>query len=841
MAIYRATNSETGLNIAQFRNDMDSVGPNISTLYSKLARLLVIALFFFAAGSAAAQNDPFGLTDRIYVDSVAAGPGDKVLVKFSLDNDESISSLSLPIIYDRSLLTLTGLSFDDARTKYFTNKSVTPPVGSDTDGHFWVSLVAPFNLPLSSGDGTIFTAEFLISKSAPIGAELAIDSLFYPPGGELIMTEASAGAFIFPLFEKGEVSVILVPNNPPTISSTPDQYVFEGEQLAFDVQFNDPDNDLLDLVCTDKPQGATFVDNGNGSGTINWQPDYIGPNSADGSPFRVGFWVSDGKASTEQEVTIHVVNSNRKPSLSVTSFAEFDAGSTLNLDLSADDPDFDQVVLSVIDLPAGASFDYANPGHLTWTADVTDSGMFDITFVATDTYGAADSADLQVHINPLALWTIYADSTAGDPGETVPFAINLNNLQPVASFNILMHYDPTIITPNTLTNAGTRSESFEYFTYNYDDLSQPGNIRIIGIADQAGDPVTAPMAAGDGAVATMNMRISGNLAYSGYTTRTTYIFNDTEDNTMTDGSGQLVRAEDIEFVGGAITVNSIGTVKVGDINLNGVAFEISDATYFSNYLMRPFEVPMSPLQYANSDINHDNVAATLADLIALINVIVEGGNQAPKLNPDANAECSYSYVFDDDRITFSYNSDFELGGALLEFTGPVDINTAKLELPDEMIVVAATTEGVSRVLIYSLEGNRLPAGRNDFLTIEGMNEIDDVELSMATGEGQLVDVRYAKGSALPTTVVLRQNYPNPFNPETRIDFTLASATHVRLSVYNVLGREVNILLNDDLPAGTHSAMWNGTNGTGQSVASGIYYYRLETNDGIATRKMILLK
>jgi hypothetical protein len=81
-----------------------------------------------------------------------------------------------------------------------------------------------------------------------------------------------------------------------------------------------------------------------------------------------------------------------------------------------------------------------------------------------------------------------------------------------------------------------------------------------------------------------------------------------------------------------------------------------------------------------------------------------------------------------------------------------------------------------------------------------------------------------------------QNYPNPFNPVTNISFTLSKETFTTLKIYNILGREVETILNEKLEAGEHHIKWNAIN-----YSSGLYYYRLISGDFIETKKMILLK
>ena len=81
-----------------------------------------------------------------------------------------------------------------------------------------------------------------------------------------------------------------------------------------------------------------------------------------------------------------------------------------------------------------------------------------------------------------------------------------------------------------------------------------------------------------------------------------------------------------------------------------------------------------------------------------------------------------------------------------------------------------------------------------------------------------------------------QNYPNPFNPSTNIKFELPKTGNVKLVIYDVLGREVETLLNEKLNAGSYEAVWNA-----DKYSSGVYFYKLETGDFTQTKKMILMK
>lgn len=95
--------------------------------------------------------------------------------------------------------------------------------------------------------------------------------------------------------------------------------------------------------------------------------------------------------------------------------------------------------------------------------------------------------------------------------------------------------------------------------------------------------------------------------------------------------------------------------------------------------------------------------------------------------------------------------------------------------------------------------------------------------------------------SLPAEYGLDQNYPNPFNPTTEISFALPQASHVRLTVYNVLGQRVRTLIDEEMPAGVHTKTWDGRNSGGGSVASGVYFYELFAGSYRDSHKMLMLK
>ncbi len=102
------------------------------------------------------------------------------------------------------------------------------------------------------------------------------------------------------------------------------------------------------------------------------------------------------------------------------------------------------------------------------------------------------------------------------------------------------------------------------------------------------------------------------------------------------------------------------------------------------------------------------------------------------------------------------------------------------------------------------------------------------------------------GDVQPQDTLLAQNYPNPFNPETWIPYQLSASTQVQIDIYNVSGQLVRSLDLGWQPTGSYmtpssAAYWDGKNAVGERVASGIYFYTLQTSDFTATRRMVILK
>lgn len=144
---------------------------------------------------------------------------------------------------------------------------------------------------------------------------------------------------------------------------------------------------------------------------------------------------------------------------------------------------------------------------------------------------------------------------------------------------------------------------------------------------------------------------------------------------------------------------------------------------------------------------------------------------------------------------------------------------------------SGTDYDVSALTAYD---NKLVAGGN--FSIAG----GKVSARLATWSKTATDVDDVE-SSVPATFLLDQNYPNPFNPTTVIKYEVPRSSHVAIDVFDVLGRQIRHLVDEDEHYGLHSVTWDGRDEFGSAVASGVYFYRLKTADRVETKKMLLLK
>lgn len=255
--------------------------------------------------------------------------------------------------------------------------------------------------------------------------------------------------------------------------------------------------------------------------------------------------------------------------------------------------------------------------------------------------------------------------------------------------------------------------------------------------------------------------------------------------------------------------------EVGDLNLNHVANEISDAVLYSNYFVYGEGVFFREFEQHRlvSDINNDGEYLHVSDLIYLIRIII---GDAPPYPPSKTSNETVRISSEH----FIYSANREIGFVSMTLEG----NQTPTLLVDNKELLYWFNGTDTKLLIYSLANVDPIVG--DFVEVQGKL------LSIQVGDqnGQKVEIEYVE----PPKVYLAQNYPNPFSPTTSIVLFSAIETDVEIGVYNLLGQRV-FNWNDQVYAGRTDIEWDA-----QDLAPGIYFYKI-LNHPSKIKKMVLMR
>jgi hypothetical protein len=294
----------------------------------------------------------------------------------------------------------------------------------------------------------------------------------------------------------------------------------------------------------------------------------------------------------------------------------------------------------------------------------------------------------------------------------------------------------------------------------------------------------------------------------------------------------------IDFKNGGVDIICSDDIDArGDINANGLSNEIADAVMFTNYFVNGLAAFGDHVEasIAASDVNADGTTLSVADLVYLIRVIQGDALPYPKLTPNAETVTVLTQQMGE-AMTVKYNG-VDAGAALFVFSleGMVTGEPTLLESADGMEIVYSVTDSEVRVLVYNIGPNAIHAGDIVSIPVEGNLVLEETEIADFNGSAMNVSTR-----VLPTRYELAQNYPNPFNPSTTINLSLPVAGEFSLTVFNIAGQVVRTF-NGTSDAGVVPITWDGMDSHGNSVASGVYFYKVTANSFSETKKMILMK
>ena len=249
----------------------------------------------------------------------------------------------------------------------------------------------------------------------------------------------------------------------------------------------------------------------------------------------------------------------------------------------------------------------------------------------------------------------------------------------------------------------------------------------------------------------------------------------------------------------------------------------------------------APPVYKHVISNYETVTLEMNPLFDVKKDIVIGQN------------IEFSIIATDLRKLAGYEMRFKYDDSVLRpLFGQIQSGNVFSENPDGAVFMALKDRQDEFVILGSRYGKEWSASGDKELGRLKFEVLSDNPLSaLSIEEGLLLDAFYERqivgwensliNFILPNKTEMEQNFPNPFNPTTSIPLSLASRSHVRLAVFNLLGQRVSTLINQSLEAGYHKIDWNGRDAAGQLVAAGMYFYLLETDGFRQTRKMTLVK
>ena len=202
-------------------------------------------------------------------------------------------------------------------------------------------------------------------------------------------------------------------------------------------------------------------------------------------------------------------------------------------------------------------------------------------------------------------------------------------------------------------------------------------------------------------------------------------------------------------------------------------------------------------------------------------------------------------------VIISIPHEASVGQIVLQYAqASTDISVAGDELTEERMLLSQKEPGVGEILVEF--GYLVDQDQKRIVLDTEFSTRDNSTVTMSyllLGSGQEVITQGTKVielRAIPERFALHQNYPNPFNPITNIRYDLPAHSRVSLVIYDILGRQVRTLVDDERIAGYHSVLWDGKDRTGAPVGTGVYIYRIHARDlnggsYSKTHKMLLLK
>ena len=319
---------------------------------------------------------------------------------------------------------------------------------------------------------------------------------------------------------------------------------------------------------------------------------------------------------------------------------------------------------------------------------------------------------------------------------------------------------------------------------------------------------------------------------------------------MANAIADIEEVEDSDPV--TVAINGVfddADILVGD-SLTITAISLADTLVTVEYDSN--SVPM--LVFAENGNGETDIIVTAADLIGLtandtVHVTILPVNDAPLefglLSPADSTELiiTPNDISQEMNLMMKWESSSDVDGDVLSYQfvlyngvygigAPVFIDTV---LSDTVLYIPYQDLAE---LIGMLGQTSISGDWTVFTTDSVDTTISNDVWNILIDAGGVLSIH---GDIIPEVYALHQNYPNPFNPTTILRYDLPEDTQVNITIYDIMGREVRTLVNNQQSAGYKSVVWDATNDLGQPVSAGMYLYRISAEEFVQVKKMVLLK
>jgi len=788
-----------------------------------VAGLIVILTAGTALGQIFATDEYLG-----FKDTVKALPGDTFSIPIWVDNDSTISAISMNFTFNPSMI-WPQLIYDQAY-----DQLVDPPDSSDWTGNgdpgLWYiqvklsptaaatwdeakgTALAPYKLKATHG--TVDTARFLLAPNPLVSPPLP----HIPKGSQ--MRVAYLKFRVNPDVQRGTSSEIRV------IRETSDLQLSE-----FAEEFYAPGGPSDTITETVFPVliNSRFIADSAGTPPVEEDVNKlpvlatITPNSYN---INQGQSVNFAVSATDAEGGVLKIYANRNSTLPRN--AAFGTN-------------------GVVTGAGGVA-----SGSFSFTPDMTQQGNFVFTFEALDDSNAYSTAQVvTVTIKELEVDVLFTTSAEGQKPEggvpglnEVLVPVNVVTKKTVYGIQFDLSYDADNFTLDSIIPTDRIPN---WVAYDNVGMS-PGHLRVVafGLANDAMVDGTSS--------AVMNLAFT----VEDYAAPGCYPLEFSNAWESIDPSPDIPGFE-LEVRSGTLCVDLWGDVN-SDLSIN-VADAVSTVTYIIG------NAELNRRQFAAGDVVR-NDTVNVVDLVGIVYVIFNWplpSNPAPAVPDDqfATLRVAHGEIPDPGvQSEMAVSADMPTEAAGVELT--IAYNPSAVEMLKPQMVPGATEfvlgysdngSGTMKVVPYSMnpwnDAKLIGKGLSDIISLPFVSKApisaDDERVVRITkavisdGAARNVPVGSTGPEPLPSMFDLAQNRPNPFNPTTTIDFYIDKPGAVKLEVFNVLGQLVKTLIDRSMAPGQYSVVWDGTDTEGSRMASGVYLYRLKSGDANLTKKMVLLK